>query len=395
MKQSCLINALEQVNVHLFTHFLNAQGHENPTHLSPQERSRGRGLHLITGITLFLLLFSCSGNIEKEDEEKEEKMTEVADKPVEVKVKRLEYEDFSYELVSNGTVAAKQKAELRFQTQDVVRKIYVKNGDRVKEGEKIAELDKFKLESAWLNACESLERTKLDLQDVLIGQGYSLRDSASIPPDVLRIAKIRSNYEQNMNNYIQAKYNLDAATLYAPFSGIVANLTVKEFNPSGNDPFCLLIDDRHPEVVFHILESELPLVNLNDKVIVAPFSTPDYTLEGRVTEINPLIDRNGMVKIKATINNKDNKVHEGMNVKVRVQRLLDKRLVIPKSALVLRTNKKVVFTHRNGLANWVYVETSHENSSHYVVTDGLRPGDEIIYEGNFNLAHETPVLIKN
>jgi RND family efflux transporter MFP subunit len=348
----------------------------------------------ITGITLLVLVCSCNGHKEKE-EEKDEKKSEVADKPVEVKVRRLEYEDFSYELVSNGTVIARQKAELRFQTQEIVRKIYVKNGDRVKEGEKIAELDKFKLESAWLNAVESLERTKLDLQDVLIGQGYSLRDSTSIPPDVLRIAKIRSNYEQNMNNYIQAKYNLEAATLYAPFSGIVANLTVKEFNLCGNDPFCLLIDNRYPETVFNILENELPLIKLNDKVIVSPFSTPDYTLEGRVTEINPLVDQNGMVKIKATINNKDNKIYEGMNVKVRVQRLLGKQLIIPKSALVLRTNKKVVFTYRNGLANWVYVETSHENSSHYVVTDGLRPGDEVIYEGNFNLAHETPVEIEN
>jgi hypothetical protein len=102
-----------------------------------------------------------------------------------------------------------------------------------------------------------------------------------------------------------------------------------------------------------------------------------------------------MVKIKATINSRDNKIYEGMNVKVRVQRLLGKQLIIPKSALVLRTNRKVVFTLKNGHANWIYVDTSHENSSHYVVTDGLFSGDTVIYEGNFNLAHETPVVIKN
>lgn len=344
---------------------------------------------------MMLLFCACSGNKEKEEEKEENAMAKIADKLVEFKAKRLEYEDFSYELVSNGTVVAKQKAELRFQTQEIVRKIYVKNGDWIKEGDKIAELDKFKLENAWLNAGEALERTKLDLQDVLIGQGYSLRDSASIPSDVLRIAKVRSNYEQNLNNYIVAKYNLDAATLYAPFSGIIANLTVKEFNSCGNYPFCLLIDNRYPEVAFNILENELPLIHLNEKVIVSPFSMTGYLLEGRITEINPLIDKNGMVKIKAIINNKDSKVYEGMNVKVRVQRLLGKQLIIPKSALLLRSNKKVVFTLKNGYANWVYVDTSQENSSHYVVTDGLHPGDSIIYDGNFDLAHETPVKIKN
>jgi multidrug efflux pump subunit AcrB len=60
-----------------------------------------------------MLLCACSGT--KEKEEKEETATEVAEKPVEVKVKRLEYEDFSYELISNGTIVAKQKASAQFE----------------------------------------------------------------------------------------------------------------------------------------------------------------------------------------------------------------------------------------------------------------------------------------
>jgi multidrug efflux pump subunit AcrA (membrane-fusion protein) len=84
-----------------------------------------------------------------------------------------------------------------------------------------------------------------------------------------------------------------------------------------------------------------------------------------------------------------------MNVKIRVQRLLGNRLVIPKSALLLRTNRKVVFTLIDGHANWVYVDTAQENSDSYVVSDGLQAGDSIIYEGNLNLAHESPVVIEN
>jgi RND family efflux transporter MFP subunit len=338
----------------------------------------------------------CSANKGKEEDGNEEKVTEMKeDTPVDVKVKCLEYTDFSYELISNGTIAAIQKAELRFQSQDIIRKIYVKNGAQVVKGQKIAELDKFKLESAFSQAKESLERAKLDWQDVLIGQGYSLSDTLNIPADVMRIAKIRSNYEQNSNNYELARYNLDAATLYAPFDGVVANLTVKEFNQPGGEAFCTIIDNRHPEVVFNILENELPLMNLNDKVIVAPFSQASYTTEGRVSEINPQIDKNGMVRIKAVIDNRDNKLYEGMNVKIRVQRLLGKQLVIPKSALVLRTNKKVVFTLSNHRAQWVYVDIAQENSDSYVVSNGLNVGDSIIYEGNINLAHETRVSLKN
>jgi RND family efflux transporter MFP subunit len=342
-----------------------------------------------------LLLCSCSEKKEKDSEEQDEKVTEVKDdKPVPVKVKRLEYGNFSYELISNGTVAAMQKAELKFQSQEIVRKIYVKNGVRVTKGQKIAELDKFKLETALSQSKEALERARLDLQDVLIGQGYTMADSAKIPPEVMRIAKIRSNYEQSLNNYIVAEYNLNAATLYAPFAGVVANLTAKEFNQPGGDAFCTVIDNRSPEVVFNVLENELSLLRLNDAVIVSPFSQPDYTVEGRISEINPMIDKNGMVRVKAVINNRDNKFYEGMNVKVRVQRVLGKQLIIPKSALVLRTNRKVVFTLKDNRANWIYVETAQENSTSYVVTDGLHEGDSIIYEGNINLAHESPVELR-
>jgi RND family efflux transporter MFP subunit len=348
----------------------------------------------IMGIALLLLFCACDGNKEKETDENAEKVSEMKDDPpVAVKVKRLEYTGFSYELISNGVIAARQKADLKFQSQETIQKIYVKNGQSVIRGQRIAELDKFKLGTAMKQAEEALERARLDLQDVLIGQGYAIADSANIPPDVLRIAKIRSNYEQSHTNYAVAKYNLDAATLYAPFAGVVANLTAKEFNQPSGESFCTIIDNRSPEVVFNILENELPLTRLNDKVIVAPFSQPDYAVEGRITEINPMIDKNGMVRIKAAINNRDNKFYEGMNVKIRVQRLLGNRLVIPKSALVLRTNRKVVFTHTNGHANWVYVEIAQENSDSYVVTDGLQVGDEVIYEGNLNLAHESPVVI--
>lgn len=352
--------------------------------------------HFLFCITLLPVLISCSSN--KEDEKgKEAEVTEIADdKPAEVKARLLEYTDFNYELISNGTIVALNKAELRFQSQENIVKIYVRNGQRVTKGQKLAELDKFKLENSMAQSRESLERAELDLQDVLIGQGYSLGDTMRIPPEIMKIAKIRCNYEQSYINYILAKYNLDAATLVAPFNGVVANLTVKEYNLPGSDPFCTIIEDRSPEVVFNILENELPLIKLNDKVIVSPFSEASYVAEGRILEINPMIDKNGMVRVKAMINNREGKFYEGMNVKVRVQRLLGKQLVIPKSALLLRTNKKVVFTLKKNKAIWNYVETAQENSDSYVIVpDKVNAGDSVIYEGNLNLAHDAPVILEH
>lgn len=51
--------------------------------------------------------------------------------------------------------------------------IYVKNGDRVKRGQKLAELDLFTLRNKLEQAENSLKQAELEMQDVLIGQGYA------------------------------------------------------------------------------------------------------------------------------------------------------------------------------------------------------------------------------
>lgn len=344
-------------------------------------------------IILFFSLSSCLENREKEEKKDISLTNVVEDRPIAVKTILATEKDFNYELISNGTVGAMKKAELKFQNQETIRKIHVKNGTWVEKGQTIAELDCFKLLSSLSQAEEAKERALLDLQDILIGQGYTLKDSINIPPQIMKIARIRSNYDQSLNNYSVAKHNLSMATLKAPFSGIIANLWNKEYNYPSGDIFCTVLDNRNPEVMFNVLESEISLLNLNDKVLISPFSSPEFIVEGYVTEINPIIDSNGMVRVKAAFSNIKDKFYEGMNVKIRVQRLLGKRIAIPKSALVMRTNKKVIFTMKNHKAIWNYVETAQENSDSYVVTKGINTGDSVIFDGNINLAHETPVII--
>lgn len=338
-----------------------------------------------------MLFASCTSKKKAEESTSKKDFTEVEESPAEVEAMLLTPGSFNYELISNGTLVARQKADLKFQSNELINKVYVRNGQRVNKGDKLAELDLFKLSSALKQSKESLEKTHLELQDVLIGQGYKIDKLDEVPAEVMRLAKLRSNYEQAENNYAMAEYNFRNATLYAPFSGVVANLEAKEFNHPSSEVFCTILNDRQPEVVFNILENELPLINLNDKVHLSPFSNPGLLVDGAVCEINPVVDKNGMVKVKATVNNREGKLFEGMNVKVKVQRVLGERLVIPKSALVLRNNRQVVFTLKKGRARWNYVQTAQENSTGYVVTEGLTPGDSVIYEGTLNLANETPV----
>jgi RND family efflux transporter MFP subunit len=350
---------------------------------------------LFSLIALAAIFCACSSGSKKPKANEEDGISTTLPTQVnEVKVMLLAYSDFGQELISNGTVLASSKADLRFQSSEQVAGIYVKNGDRVRKGQKLAELEQFKLKYALRQAQDNLVRANLELQDILIGLGYSLGDTASIPKDVMQVARLKSSYEQSVINCELAEYDLKNAVLYAPFDGIVANLFGKEYNlPVSGEPFCTIIDNSRFEVDFTVLESELPIIRTGNKVEIFPFSISRYSCHGYVAEINPAVDKTGMVKVKAFVDNPQGKLFEGMNVKVHVQRMLENQLVIPKEALVLRSNKKVVFTLKNGLAQWVYVQTGMENSTGYTVAEGLAAGDSVIYAGNINLAHEAPVVV--
>lgn len=211
----------------------------------------------------------------------------------------------------------------------------------------------------------------------------------------MQLVKVKSGYEQALISWQLAEYEQRNAVLTAPFDGVVANLFAKQFNTaSTSEVFCSIIDTRTLEAAFTVLESELPLIKTGDHVEVTPFALSGVTVDGRISEINPLVDKDGMVQVKAAVNDRG-KLFEGMNVRVSIHRSLEKQLVVPKGAVVLRSGKQVVFVldSTKTKVNWAYVHTGLENADSYTIVDGLKDGDFVITSGNINLAHEAPVKV--
>ncbi|WP_294629524.1 efflux RND transporter periplasmic adaptor subunit [uncultured Bacteroides sp.] len=345
-------------------------------------------------------MISCSGSKEADESDKGVS-TVLPQMKNEVSIQILKKRNFDHELVSNGKVNARRKADLRFETSEVIAHIYVKNGDRVRKGQKLAELDKFRLEQNLSQAEDALLKAELELKDVLIGQGYTPDDFSKVPAETLKIAKVKSGYEQSKSQYELTKREMEHATLTAPFDGVVANLFSKSYNPANtSEVFCTVLDSKGLEAEFTVLENELAFIKKGDRVTVTPYAGGS-SFAGSVSEINPLVDANGMVKVKADVNG-EGKLFSGMNVRVNVRRNLGEQLVIPKTAVVLRSGKQVVFTLKEGRAVWNYVYTGLENATEYIVSDksqkgvedGLLEGDTIIVTGNLNLAHEAEVDIR-
>jgi RND family efflux transporter MFP subunit len=190
-----------------------------------------------------------------------------------------------------------------------------------------------------------------------------------------------------------AKFHLNNATLRTPIAGTVANLFAKPYcaiTPS--EPFCTILSEGKPEVDFRILENEFPMIKVGDKVKIRAYASPDIESEGTIVGINPNVDREGTVRVKAHIQPHPGMIN-GMNVRISVFRSLGKHWVVPKTAVVLRTGLQVVFALKDGKAAWHYVTTGFENATQFSITsETLKEGDEIIFDGNEHLADGTSVV---
>ena len=346
-------------------------------------------IFLTVSLTL-TTLSSCNGNRQSDDSNRVQPLPPAP--PAAVTTVPLTTIDFEHELVSNGRVSARMVAEVRFQASEIITEIFVRNGDRVTRGQRLATLDTFALNNRMQQARDAFERSNLDMQNVLIGQGFRLDNLDDVPDDVMQLARIRSGFNRAQIDYNSAKHDLERATLTAPITGVVANLFTNPLSLSRpGEVFLNIIDTQNLEVSFTVLENELGYIQTGNNVRITPFAIPDLSVEGRVSEINPWIDANGMVQVKASVTHHPRLV-EGMNVRVSAFRPAGEQWVVPKSAVVLRTGRQVVFTAVNDRAFWHYVYTGLENATQFTITsETLREGDQVIVSGNINLAHESPI----
>lgn len=315
-----------------------------------------------------------------------------------IELKRM---DFPRQVVSNGKLTASESVSLRFGTSGAVKTLNVRNGQRVAAGQLIAELDRPDLEIALHSAQLSLDKARLDFYDILAGQGYSASDTLSVPEDVLKMARIRSGYGAALNALERARYDLSGARLTAPFSGRIADLKTSAHDQASSDVFCRLLNDSRMNVDFTVMEFEYPFLSDGLPVVIVPFSDASRSFRGRVSSINPAVDKNGQVAVRASVEGAAGLV-DGMNVKVTLEKTVLGQMVVPRSAVVIRDNMNVLFTYRpdDGTAGWVYVNILASNRDSFVVEANrdrgahLEEGELVIVSSNLNLADGSKVSLK-
>ena len=276
-----------------------------------------------------------------------------------------------------------------------IDKINITNSSFVKAGQVVAQLDNRQAILGIKQAQDQLKKAGFNLNKLLIEYGGKDLDTNSVNKRYLESIKIQSGYYEALSAVQVAKIQYENTVLTAPYSGIIANLKTKEHNQASiSEPFCTILNGDFMAIEAFILESEFSMVNIGQSAKIQPLANLDKSYIGKVYEINPQVDKQGLIGIKVRIQNPDKYLLDGMNARLVIEKKLLNKLVIPKSALVERAGRKVVFTYESNQAKWNYVVVSHENDNFIVISEGLKIGDIVIIKGNINLGHDARVEIK-
>ena len=331
-------------------------------------------------------------------------------KPTKVEIQEVKQENLDYIIHTNGKVVAKQQAEIGFLASGKIEKIYIKNGDYVSAGQTIASLENTEAVLRLRRAKEEKAIKNDEYRKLFIDFGGKLGDVHSISDTLNQLLRTRSGLALSEIQEAEAAQNLENSLLKAPFSGKIANLFVSKGTfISASSPICVLYSSEQLEVEAFVPESEVLILssqknngknnskqNKPNKATISPITSlaNSISYESYLIDINAQVENEGLVKLRFALPSTKEVSQSlllNMNVTVALHIPQPVQLVVPKEAIVLRSEKEVVFSYEKGRAFWNFVKTGKENGKQIEILEGLKEGQQIIISNNLQLSHDAEV----
>ncbi len=267
------------------------------------------------------------------------------------------------EMVSaSGRVQPVTRVNISANVAGEIVDMYVKDGQKVKKGQVLAQLDKVRYEAALTSARASYSSTKVAFEKAekdlkraraLFEEGNL--SQADLDRTYSEYEGIRSNLAQAEANLKQAEDNLSKTTILAPITGTVIQVRKEAGEIALGSQFqadiiMIVADLSKMEVEVDVNENDVVRVSLNDPVDIEIDAIPDTSFIGRVTEIANLAESSGLgtqdavtyFKVLVEMLEIPKNIRPGMSASVEI--LTDKAentLAVPIQSVTVRPANKV------------------------------------------------------
>lgn len=338
---------------------------------------------------LVVLFFACQQK--KETETQKISQLIIVNQKSTVRTEIVKYEPFNYLIQTGGKIKAVKELKVVSENSGFIHSLNIYNNKRVVEGADLIILDTKSIQLKIDRIKENIFSSSLNYQSDLLSQA-SLLDNKSVGIKDTVLRKLKSNVGLTNAEFELKELQLEIvkSKIRAPFSGKIANLAVQkgQYIRSGDELFTIF-SDTDLFLESKILESDIGSINIGQIVEISPVSISNK-YKGIVVEINPIVDVNGLIIVKLKILNTKGLL-PGMNASATILVPNEKSVIVPKSAVVIRNGKAVIFTYEAGLAKWNYVVVGRDNGKEVEILDGLVEGMKVIINNNLQLAHDSPV----
>ncbi|PVY37316.1 efflux RND transporter periplasmic adaptor subunit [Pontibacter virosus] len=298
-----------------------------------------------------------------------------------------------------ATVVPLQEVELRPQVSGYITNIFVQDGQRVKKGQKLYEIDQNKYQAGIQQAQASLQSAKANLaraeKDLERYERLAERDAiARQQVDYARteVQTARAQVSAAQAQVRSASTDLSYSVINAPFSGVIGISQARVgAQVSPGQPLLNTISSSDPIAVdFVINEGELGrFSNLQqgkqpDSLFTVRFNNGEqYQHNGKLLAIDRAIGRrSGTTTVRVQFPNPDERLVPGMTVSLNVlNQDLGEQIVIPFKAVTEQLGEYYVYVVQGDSVVQQNVQLGTRVAADIVVREGLKEGQQIVTEG--------------
>jgi HlyD family secretion protein len=359
------------------------------------------------------------------------------------KIASVEQGDLAKSVVATGKVQPITKVEVKSKASGIVKKLLVDAGDRVKQGQVLAELDKEELQAqvrgdeAQLTAAEAnlraaeadVERSKVDAEGVdvpTLQRAYERAQSmakegvvsasalddaqrnfelavnkrglarAQLTVNQSKVKQAEAQVTQYKASLSRSEEQLNYATIVSPIDGEVLSRDVEVGDAvssilvlgSSATLVMTLGDMRQVYVDGKVDESDIGKVYLGQPARIKVESFKDKTFNGKVTKIAPMgVEKDNVTtfQVRVSIDNSTGELKALMTANAEV--ILEEHhnvLIIPESALIYDKDKKasveVPDTKAKDGKRKVLITVGISNGAKTELLSGLKKDDKVVLQ---------------
>jgi membrane fusion protein, multidrug efflux system len=330
--------------------------------------------------------------------------------PVPVTVAAVERRAVPFELAATGTVEPLQTVAVQAQVGGILRRIAFKEGQEVKRGQLLFELDARPYRAALDQALAALARDSAHAANAAQEAGRYRELAEKEYVTAQQYEQMRTNAAATQATLAgsraavdQARLNLQYATIRAPITGRTGSLLVREGNLlrfNTTQPLVTINQLRPILVRFAVPAPNLPLLQEHRGKGIVVRAEPGgggAPTEGSLTFIDNAVDTaTGTILLKGRFPNDDGTLWPGAFVNVRLQLYVEPdALVVPSAAVVSGQQGSFVFVIQKDSSAATRAVTVSRTAGDYAIVNGdVQPGDRVVIDGQLRLRNGSKVQIK-